>query len=90
MPQATEATQARAGGGTHTQAGVPAREQAALSLLKGAECVVHSASEVAVEVVPRSSDVVVVGGVRELQPPRPAAQSSTSFGHAITTHCLCQ
>ena len=39
--------------GTHSEAGVPASEQAALGRLKGAECIVHGSSEVVAEGVTR-------------------------------------
>ena len=66
---------------THREAGIPSSEQAALGLLEGAESIVHSASEVAVEVVMCGRDVVVAGSVCELQPSSPASQACEEFSH---------
>ena len=59
---------------SHREAWVASLKQAALSLVKRLECTINSASEVAVEVVVRSRDVVVAGCVRELQPARSAVR----------------
>ena len=74
-------------GEAHREAGVAAGQQAALCVLELAEGVVHSASEVTVEVAVRGADVVVAGRVCELQPARPASHSLHELPKCSAPHC---